>query len=132
MPRVRDLPGFKAYRRPHFDPAWESHTVVCYCKECDEKVERELPLSLEEFCDCDQYIRWICLPCKEKENREDKDYYLKRTKLENESNFLSDEDEGRRLGDHSGVRAVSTLFLDLRLAKRRLKGGFKPANWYRC
>jgi len=115
MPRVRDLPGWKAYRRPHFDPAWESHTIICYCKECDEKVERELPSSLEEFCNCDQYTRWVCLPCKEKENKEDEDYFLTRTKLQHENNFFSDENEGKWLGDNSGIRAVSTPIIFLQL-----------------
>ena len=132
MPRVRDLPGWKAYPRPHFNPTWESHTIVCYCKKCDEKVDRELPLSLEEFCNCDQYIRWICLPCREKENREDKEYYLTRTKLVNENNYFSNEDEGRWIGDHSSVRAVSTLFLYLKLTKSEPKSGFKSRSSYRC
>ncbi|KAH8586043.1 hypothetical protein B0O99DRAFT_529451 [Bisporella sp. PMI_857] len=103
VPRVRDLPGWKACRRPHFDPAWESHTVICYCTECDRNVDRELPLFLNEYCDCDQYTRWICLPCKEKEDKADVDYYSTRTKGQLE--FEGDLEEGMWLHDHQQLRA---------------------------
>ncbi|EPE32258.1 hypothetical protein GLAREA_07391 [Glarea lozoyensis ATCC 20868] len=51
-----------------------------FCAACDLKVENDLPLSLSEFCDCDQYRRWICFPCKVKENCVEAKYIETRTK----------------------------------------------------
>jgi hypothetical protein len=64
-------------------------------------VERDLPLRLSEYCDCDQYTRWICLPCKVAEDKEDRNYYKTRTELE-----YYDE-PGLNLTDHQHSRAVN-------------------------
>jgi hypothetical protein len=45
------------------------------------------------------------LPCREKEEKEDKEYYETRTKLE--YHFDSDMDVGKWLGDNISWRAVS-------------------------
>jgi hypothetical protein len=54
--------------------------IMGFCAACDLKVEDSLPLSLSEFCDCDQYTRWICLPCKVKEDCMERKYLQTRTK----------------------------------------------------
>jgi hypothetical protein len=107
VPRVRDTPGWRSRRKPHCDPAYQSHTVICYCAACDEKVERDLPLCLFEYCVCDQYTRWICLPCRVKEDQLDGYYYKVRTKGEWEWN--GDQEEGMWLWDHQSNRAVSEM-----------------------
>ncbi len=89
MPRVRDRPN--SYRRPHLDPTRKNHTLICYCATCDQEVEQSLPLRLSEYCDCDQYTRWICLPCRVKELDEEEYYYRTRTKGELED--LTNEDD---------------------------------------
>jgi len=114
MPRVRDTVGWHSRRRPHLDPAMQSHDIICYCAACDEKVERDLPLRLSEYCDCDQYTRWICLPCKVKENKEDRNYYKTSTKWEWEwetDDHQRDWAENMWLGDHQHDRAVSVPLL---------------------
>jgi hypothetical protein len=105
MPRVRDGQGMNSRRRPHLDPAYQSHDIICYCATCDEEVEKELPLRLEEFCDCDQYTRWVCLPCKKKEEVEDLQYYRTSTKWEWE--VAGPDEDTKWLGDHQHMRAVS-------------------------
>lgn len=109
MPRVRDTPGWLSRRRPHLDPAYQSHTIICYCTTCDENVERDLPQRLSEYCDCDQYTRWICLPCKIKEDQPETHYYKTRTKLEWlwDDADPSEHQEGMWLHDHQEERAVS-------------------------
>jgi hypothetical protein len=111
MPRVRDGHPYRSRRRPHINPSCESHALICYCHSCDEKVERDLPFRLSEYCDCDQYTRWICLPCKVKEDQPEGHYYRTRTK----SGFEYDKkglqhDDGMWLDDHQDVRAVSYSF----------------------
>ncbi|KAH7355396.1 hypothetical protein BKA65DRAFT_498330 [Rhexocercosporidium sp. MPI-PUGE-AT-0058] len=78
VPRVRDS-TYSACRRPHNNEYMDSSNVICYCPACDEKVEADLPLSLSEYCDCDQYTRWICLQCKAKEEKTHGLYIRKRT-----------------------------------------------------
>jgi hypothetical protein len=75
VPRVRDAPRFHSRRRPHLDEDFASHTLVCYCATCDEKVQSTLPLRLSETYDCDQYTRWIRHTCRWKEEEEDREYY---------------------------------------------------------
>jgi len=118
MPRVRDTPRFRSRRKPYVDEAYQSHDVICYCHTCDEKVERSLSLSLSKYCDCDQYTRWICVPCKVKEEQEDAEYYETRTKGEWElgehgesegwgfdREWEGERDIGRMLHDHQHARA---------------------------
>ncbi|KAH8585934.1 hypothetical protein B0O99DRAFT_602889 [Bisporella sp. PMI_857] len=68
-----------------------------------KEIERNLPISLSEYCDCDQYTRWICLRCKNIEDKLDADYYLTRTK--GEWDFDGDRDNGMWLHDHQNSRA---------------------------
>lgn len=58
------------------------------------EVERNLPLSLSEYCDCDQYTRWICLPCKAEENQENQEYFQTWTQTKCETEWTSDLEEG--------------------------------------
>ncbi|KAJ8067396.1 hypothetical protein OCU04_004747 [Sclerotinia nivalis] len=81
-PRVRDTPHYRSYPRPHINPAFMCYNVLCYCDACDENIEADLPLSLTEYCGCDQYKRWICLVCKDNENKIYSLYYNKRTKVD--------------------------------------------------
>ncbi|KAH7418522.1 hypothetical protein BKA64DRAFT_590562 [Cadophora sp. MPI-SDFR-AT-0126] len=80
VPRVRDLRFYRSSRRPHHDPTLMCHDIICYCDECDKQVEHDLPLSLSAYCDCDQYTRWICLPCRTQEYNADLEYLNTRTK----------------------------------------------------
>jgi hypothetical protein len=112
MPRVRD--GFQGLsrRKPYLDDTYSSHTILCYCKECDQEIERNLPLRLSEFCDCDQYTRWICMKCKIEEDEPNHVYYRTRTKGEYVYPTIGDDgvrDDGMWLTDHQEDRAVSLL-----------------------
>ena len=105
------MPYYQSRRRPHLEPARQSHNIVCYCKPCDDNVERDLPLRLSEYCDCDQYTRWICLPCKFKEDQPNGYYYSTRTKLVWYWTDLNPEEaEGMWITDHQEERAVSKTF----------------------
>lgn len=100
VPRVQKRPDYSVRRRPHHNVAFQSENVVCYCPPCDEKIERELPLSLSEYCNCDQFTRWICRQCKRDEDEESGEYYSKRTQFGDEM-----EDGGMWLGDNQHDRA---------------------------
>ena len=65
MPRMGDAEGTERY--PHIRLDLSSVNVVCYCDVCDEEVEKRIS---ENFCICDQYLRWICLPCSLCEGRQ--------------------------------------------------------------
>lgn len=86
-----------------------SRNLICYCVACDESIEADLPLSLSEYCDCDQYMRWICLVCKVKETKINRLYYEKRTK--GDWDWEQDLEDGMCLDDHVDRRAVSTMNL---------------------
>jgi hypothetical protein len=75
MPRYRSSP------RQHHLPYPMPHNLIGFCEACDFNVEHNLPLSLSYYCDCNQYKRWICLPCKGKEGYENREYYRTRTKV---------------------------------------------------
>src|SRR4051794_32425876 len=112
MPRVQDgLAGYSR-RKPFRNPWDSSDLVICYCKECDPDVERYLPLRLSEFCDCDQYTRWICVKCKVEEDKPSHEYCRRRTK--GEYVYPTEGDDGVRvvgmwLPDHQQDLAVSLL-----------------------
>lgn len=103
VPRVRDRPFYKSRRRPHLDPAWERHTITCYCHKCDEKVKNTLPVRLSEVCDCDQYTRWICHSCRMKEERHSTYKTAQHWEGENGSHGI---EEGLWLPDHQTMTAV--------------------------
>lgn len=110
MQRVRDGFNDRSRRRPYLEDSYSSHDIRCYCKDCDEEVERKLPLSLLEFCNCDQYTRWICMKCKVEEDEEDAQYYQTSTKGEWVWPTEGDDgvrDDGMWLRDHQEDRAVS-------------------------
>ncbi|KUJ10857.1 uncharacterized protein LY89DRAFT_723404 [Mollisia scopiformis] len=83
VPRVKFMPNERGRQKQHFafTPYPITTYVMCFCTACDEKVERGLPFSLSEYCDCDQYKRWICLPCKVKEEQMNIEYLKTRTKV---------------------------------------------------
>lgn len=110
MPRVRDTPYMRSRRRPHLDPTHKSHTVFCYCTACDEKVESSLPVRLSKMCDCDQYTRWICLPCKVAEEVPITEYYRSKTKSTYGYEFT--EFDGMWLEDDQHETAVSSSGLE--------------------
>jgi hypothetical protein len=96
----------RSRRRPHLEPAYQNHDLIVHCAPCDDKVEKALPLRLSEFCDCDQYMRWICHPCKAKEEKKSGAWYQSCTK----SDFgMSEEEagEGLIMGDHQCSLYVS-------------------------
>ncbi|KAH6718251.1 hypothetical protein BKA61DRAFT_716983 [Leptodontidium sp. MPI-SDFR-AT-0119] len=102
VPRVRDTNG-RSYRRPHIsiNPWFIITNVICYCTACDVNVEASLPLSLSEYCDCDQYTRWICLKCKLEEEKIHGLYRQKRTQPSREYwQSDPDMDRGRCLQSH--------------------------------
>jgi hypothetical protein len=111
VPRGRTLPGWNAYPKPYFDPGYESYTIVCYCEDCDKKFEAELPRFLEEFCNCDQYRRLICLPCRKMEIKEDNDYRATRSKSTHDGYPYSEDDQGCWLGVTQSWRAVSIFYV---------------------
>ena len=106
VPRVRDAPRYHSRRRPHLDEDDASHTLVCYCATCDEKVQSTLPLRLSETCDCDQYTHWICHTCRWKEEEEDIEYYKTRTVEIWDDDPPNMVPRGLWLGDSGGFRAV--------------------------
>jgi hypothetical protein len=107
MPRARDTSHYRSRRRPHLSPPGECHTIICYCPECDKDIERNLPLRLSEYCDCDQYTRWICISCKILEEKED-EYYLK-TSTKDWWDPMNPEncEDGMVVADHQSDRSVS-------------------------
>lgn len=66
--------------KPHSTPSAQVTNIIGFCASCDVKVEQDLPLRLPDYCDCDQYKRWICLCCKLKEDRANGEYFMTRTK----------------------------------------------------
>jgi hypothetical protein len=109
MPRVRNDPWFNSRRRPHLDGVRSNGLVICYCADCDKNVEADLPLRLSEYCDCDQYRRWICQPCKVDEDKPAGLYIRTRTKEDWEwlDDWDGDRNEIKWLFDHQNRRAVS-------------------------
>jgi len=103
---------YRSRERPHLEDSYAIHAIRCYCKICDEDVERSLPLRLQDFCDCNQYTRWICLKCKTDEEVLDAIYRKTRTKGEWVYPTEGDDgvrDNGMWLTDHQEDRAVSKL-----------------------
>lgn len=120
MPRVEYAPDERSRRLPHGE--WYNYSIIGYCAPCDEKIQRDLPPCLSERCDCDQYKRWICLPCKMDEDRLDERYFATRTRLywderdEWDSNLL----DGLMIDEVLEQRAVSYIVLALGLSARAL------------
>ncbi|PVH75927.1 hypothetical protein DL98DRAFT_518383 [Cadophora sp. DSE1049] len=75
-----------------------SRNIICYCKRCDNAVEADIPLSLSEYCDCDQYTRWICLRYKETEAKVNTLCYKTRTKYDYQ--WDQDLEDGMCLSSH--------------------------------
>lgn len=107
MPRVREGWGWMSRQKPHIDDGAYCHDLRCYCKECDIKVERNLPLRLSEFCDCDQFTRWICLKCKTEENDQDSLYIQTRTRGDWDYRVNLPQDDGMWITSHQNGMAVS-------------------------
>lgn len=107
MPRVQDIPNYMSRRRPHLNLAEGTIVITCYCYSCDDKIEQSLPTRLSEFCNCDQYVRWICLPCKVKEDKPEEHYITTRTKVEW---GIDEQGSGMQLYDHQSYRAVRNLY----------------------
>ncbi|KAH6671470.1 hypothetical protein B0J14DRAFT_670666 [Halenospora varia] len=92
VPRVRDTPRYRSCRSQHHLSYPQPNNIICFCAACDVKVKRDLPLSLSEYCDCDQYTRWICLPCGVQEDQMNQEYFKTRTKTDQE--WAGDLEEG--------------------------------------
>ncbi|KAH6669519.1 hypothetical protein B0J14DRAFT_598878 [Halenospora varia] len=92
VPRVRDTPRMYSLPRQHHLAYPRPNNIIFFCAGCDVEVERNLPLSLSEYCDCDQYKRWICLPCKVKEDQIYSKYLETRAKGDRE--WAGDLEEG--------------------------------------
>jgi hypothetical protein len=63
------MPSHQSDCGPHVSTSGFVSNIICHCDVCDEGVELGLPSRLSKLCDCDQYRRWICLPCSHKESR---------------------------------------------------------------
>lgn len=122
VPRVRDTPSYRSRRKPHHIPYPRPISIICFCAACDVEVERNLSLSLSEYCDCDQYTRWICLPCKVKEDQENRDYFQTRTKWYRE--WTSDLEEGMW---HDGI--LENIAFWCPCGKRAPKDGNIRCSW---
>jgi len=107
FPRVRDGPHERSRRHPHHLSSVEIRAIICYCAACDEELQCDLSPSLSEYCDCDQYTRWICLPCKTKEDQTDAQYLRACTKGGWDLSHL---EEGWNIHDHQWEQAVSERF----------------------
>lgn len=112
VPRVREGYNELSRRRPHRDSGAFVRDIRCYCKRCDAQIESSLPPSLSDFCDCDQYMRWICIKCKEEEQTLDSLYLQTKTKWEWE--YPSDDvpDEGIWIVSHQDALAVRNLIYE--------------------
>ncbi len=111
MPRVRDAPDGRSRRRPHNGPVRESAGLVFYCASCDKKTKQSLPSRLSEFCDCDQYTRWICFPCRVKEEEWDEKYFKTRSVYDEDVFGLGVDVEGMiTMTDGQFGRYVSRMF----------------------
>jgi hypothetical protein len=66
--------------------------IISYCTECDPEIERNLPFRLSETCDCNLYIRWICVRCRNQEEGEDTWYQVHFTEREAGHGGMSLED----------------------------------------
>ena len=124
VPRSRDGVWDRSRRRPHWDTTGSTRAIIAYCSPCDENIERDLPTRLSEFCDCDQYKRWICLPCKIKEDQPEEHYFNTRTKEVWEP-FEPDIELGLVLDCHVAHRAVSlSIFLSCNAINQRLSNEY--------
>ena len=69
-PNGRDPPS----RRPHYgNIIGVCDNVIAYCGACDPEIEAA---KQGAFCDCDRYVRWICVRCHSIEIHEDHCYYF--------------------------------------------------------
>ena len=72
-------------------------------------VQNTLPVRLSEVCDCDQYIRWICHACRQKEEDEDREYYKTRAVHSWQDGVTRNAvEDGRWLPAHQFMTAVCT------------------------
>ena len=91
VPRVREMFNELSRRRPHVDAEGNCIQIRCHCEECDVKIAASLPPRLSSFCDCDQYMRWICLKCRDEEEALDLLYLKNNTKSEDQYPGYPDE-----------------------------------------
>src|SRR5271154_1919768 len=107
VPRTKqDLSSFPA---PHINNTYQLQNIVCYCDACDVGMEEQYGPHL---CECNQYTRWICLRCKDREDEESWALFKETSKGEGE--VESPSTEGMRHADHQHIRYVSLLLLTLR------------------
>ncbi|KAH7151767.1 hypothetical protein B0J13DRAFT_546775 [Dactylonectria estremocensis] len=70
-------------RRPHLNIFFEISNIMCLCRSCDDKVEKDVSGKfLNELCDCDVFERWICTKCKDEEGQLSKQYLRQHTIVE--------------------------------------------------
>lgn len=119
VPRIRneDNEGYDARELPYCDASDQSHYLECYCPPCDEKMEQDLPLRLSHFCDCNQYTRWICYPCRQKEAEESADYYADHTTLYYGED-VEDHNDGIYIMEHQFDLAVCRPFIHFSLPQQ--------------
>jgi hypothetical protein len=68
VPRVRRMPFDQSHCEPRVSTSGGVSNIICYCDACDEKIELGLPSRLSKLCNCNQYKRWICHSCSNKES----------------------------------------------------------------
>jgi hypothetical protein len=105
------MPNWYSHQKPQFRPCRTYQNVIGFCAACEIKVENDLPPSLSEYCDCDQYTRWICLPCKFREERENREYVVTRTKANSRADLVNAIKEGLPPPGHFAYIGVSRLLL---------------------
>lgn len=110
VPRVRnpDNEGYEAREILYYDESDQNYYLLCYCAACDERIEQSLPPRLSRFCDCNQYTRWICYPCRQKEDEESREYYASHTRLYSGGDDY--DSDGIYIMEHQFDLAVCMLF----------------------
>ncbi|EPE28059.1 hypothetical protein GLAREA_04850 [Glarea lozoyensis ATCC 20868] len=105
VPRVREPALYSSDPEPQRNAAGMVRNLICYCPACDEHAEAGLDFSLSKVCDCDQYKRWICLPCKTMEDTIYALYYRKRT-VEDPRWYTSEDSPFMTLPNNVGRRLM--------------------------
>ena len=93
---------------------------MCFCADCDAKVEAEEVKGrfLNELCDCDIYTRWICHKCVVQERHFTWEHYRNNTAHEwddGDNRYWTARDENRQpkskvMGDHQHDIMVCNRF----------------------
>ena len=115
----RNPPGLGyPVRRPHLNGPWQNANIMCFCVECDAKVEAEEVVGkyLNELCDCDVYTRWICHKCVVEERQINNDHYKNNTVREWDARYEESREISKIMGDHQHEIVVCKFIFQAQLA----------------